>query len=182
MHRSFQPSAGMVPDVKATDLPLLYRLPWLYVFTSTVSNIGIGIAQAALSAFLAIEQQRVSSFTGKPSKDEPAVLAAAAKLSAEIDTSKAMYHRHMDTMLSCISSGAEMPMPAGLLQRTQLTSVLRGLAEQIDAMQLMLGGRGIRNDSPLTPIWLDMLAARAHPGNNPDMIAGSYGSALFAAS
>lgn len=179
-YRTYQPSPGLVPNVAATELSPLYRLPWLYLFTCSVSNIGIGIAQGALKAFLAIERVRVSSFTGKPAKEEPGVVALAARMSAEIDAAEAMYVRHLDNMLGCIEGGCAMPQGQGLLQRTQLTGVLRKLAAMIDEMQLMLGGRGIRNDSPLTPIWLDMLAARAHPGNNPEIIAASYGSLLIA--
>jgi 3-hydroxy-9,10-secoandrosta-1,3,5(10)-triene-9,17-dione monooxygenase len=34
-------------------------------------------------------------------------------------------------------------------------------------MMLLLGGRGIQRDGPLTQLWLDMNAARAHAGNDP---------------
>jgi 3-hydroxy-9,10-secoandrosta-1,3,5(10)-triene-9,17-dione monooxygenase len=148
------------------------------MFTSTVANIGIGIAQAGLQAFLAIERKRLS-FTGKPSKDDPAVMSVAARLSAAIEGSEAMLDRHISNMLEGVESATAMSMQQGLLQRTQLTSMLRDLALIIDEMQLLLGGRGIRNDSPLTRIWLDMCAARAHPGNNPDMIAPTYGKLLL---
>ncbi|MFA7553666.1 MAG: acyl-CoA dehydrogenase family protein [Spongiibacteraceae bacterium] len=177
-HRCFQPSPGIVASTDSSDLPALYQLPWLYMFTSTVANIGIGIAQAGLQAFLAIERKRLS-FTGKPSKDDPAVMSVAARLSAAIEGSEAMLDRHISNMLEGVESATAMSMQQGLLQRTQLTSMLRDLALIIDEMQLLLGGRGIRNDSPLTRIWLDMCAARAHPGNNPDMIAPTYGKLLL---
>lgn len=178
-HRTFQPTPGMVPSVTETELAPLYRLPWLYVFTSTVSNLGIGIAQSALNAFLDIERVRVSSLTGKPGKEDPAVHSAAAKMSAEIQATKTMYHHHIEQMMQHIEQGQAMPMDQGLMQRTQLTSALRKLSVIVDEMQLLLGGRGIRIDSPLTRIWLDMCAARAHPGNDPGMIAPSYGKMLL---
>jgi hypothetical protein len=46
-------------------------------------------------------------------------------------------------------------------------------------MQTVMGGRGIRNDGPLTRTWLDLTAARQHPGNNPSIPTGALGAALF---
>src|SRR5690606_8201333 len=92
-YRTHAPTPGILPTVTATQLSPLYRLPWLYVFTSTVSNLSIGMARAALAAFLDIERVRVSSLTGKAGKDDPAVHGAIARLGAEIDAVDTMYKR-----------------------------------------------------------------------------------------
>lgn len=178
-HRSFQPSPGLQPDTEETRLAPLYRLPWLYVFTSTISNVGIGIAEQALATFLTIERQRVSGFTGKTGKEDPNVQQLAATLSAEIDSAKAMYERHLTTLFDYIETPQALAIDQAMLMRTQLTSILRKLAELIDQMQQMLGGRGIRQESPFLQLWLDMCAARAHPGNDPAMMLGSYGKWLL---
>ena len=34
-------------------------------------------------------------------------------------------------------------------------------------MMLLLGGRGIQVNGPITRFWLDVMAARAHMGNDP---------------
>src|SRR5690606_11762715 len=70
-YRTHQPSPGILPTVTDSHLAPLYRLPWLYVFTSTVSNLAIGTARGALNAFLEIERVRVSSLTGKAGKEDP---------------------------------------------------------------------------------------------------------------
>lgn len=178
-HRSFQPSPGLQPDIEKTSLAPLYRLPWLYVFTSTISNVGIGIAEQALETFLNIERHRVSSFTGKTGKEDLNVQQLAATLSTEIDSAKAMYERHLTTLFDHIKAPQELAMDKAMLMRTQLTSILRKLAEHIDQMQQMLGGRGIRQESPFLQLWLDMCAARAHPGNDPAMMLSNYGKWLL---
>lgn len=178
-YRTHAPTPGILPTVTATQLSPLYRLPWLYVFTSTVSNLSIGMARAALAAFLDIERVRVSSLTGKAGKDDPAVHGAIARLGAEIDAVDTMYKRHLERMMGHINRGEDMPLADGLMQRTQLTSVVRRLAALVDEMMQLLGGRGIRLDSPLTRVWLDFCAARAHPGNDPGMIAPVYGKNLL---
>ena len=37
----------------------------------------------------------------------------------------------------------------------------------VDELMLLLGGRSIRTDSPLTRFWLDLRTARNHPGSDP---------------
>src|SRR3546814_14451578 len=91
---------------------------------------------------------------------------AAARLHAEIDAAEAMYRRHVEHMLHCVEVSASFPLEDGYLYRTQLTSVVRKLTAHVDELMLLLGGRGIRLDSPLTRVWLDMMAARANPGND----------------
>ena len=178
-YRTHQPSPGIVPTTGAGHLAPLHRLPWLYMFTSTVSNLGIGMGRAALNTFIAIERERVSILTGKAAKEDPAVHSAAARLSAEIAAMEAMYQRHIGNMMELIERNEAMSMTDGLMQRTQLTSALRRIAAIVDDMQQLLGGRGIRLDSGLVHIWLDLCAARAHPGNDPGMIAPAYGKSLL---
>jgi 3-hydroxy-9,10-secoandrosta-1,3,5(10)-triene-9,17-dione monooxygenase len=180
-YRSFQPAPGFLPELGLTHLPTLYRLPWLYMFTCSVSNLAIGAAQGALSAFIEVQKVRISAFTGQPTKDNPAVAVAIARLQAEIDTVQSQYHRHIERMLNAIDNNAAITMPEGLQMRTQLTGGLRRLASQVDELQLLLGGRGIRSESPLSRLWLDLMTARSHPGNDPAMIAPVFGNALLGA-
>src|SRR3546814_10088382 len=84
---------------------------------------------------------------------------AAARLHAEIDAAEAMYRRHIEQMLHCVEVSASFPLEDGYLYRTQLTAVVRKLAAHVDELMLLLGGRGIRMDSPLTRVWLDLTAA-----------------------
>jgi 3-hydroxy-9,10-secoandrosta-1,3,5(10)-triene-9,17-dione monooxygenase len=179
-YRSHQPAPGIVPIVgDAPDLPPFYRLPWLYLFTSSISNLGIGAARGALDKFLSVERERVSSTTGRVAREDPRVHEIAARTAAEIETSEAMYKRHIQRFMDCIERQAPLPMSEGMCYRTQLTSVIRKLAGLVDEMQVLLGGRGVHFDSPLTRVWLDLLAARAHPGNDPANIAPGFGKLLL---
>jgi hypothetical protein len=78
-----------------------------------------------------------------------------------------------------MAAGKAVAIQDALLQRVQLCSTLIRLAPLVDAMQTLLSGRGIHNSSPLTRVWLDMMAARQHPGNNPSMSEGAFNGLLF---
>ena len=74
------------------------------------------------------------------------------------------------TLIDIVARDAALPMEQAFLLRSQLTSGLRKIATLVDEMQLLMGGRGIASDGPLTAVWLDMMAARAHAGNDPSAV------------
>lgn len=177
-YRSFQPEPGIIPTGRE-DVSVLFRLPWMYIFISSVANLSIGISRAALKAFISIERSRVSRMTGKAGKEDPAVQRVIAQTDSTIHLTISMFDRHIERLSNAVSGGETMSMTEGLLLRSQLTGALRNLATLVDEMQLLLGGRGIYTTSPLTRIWLDMCAARAHPGNDPSAMEASAGKYLL---
>jgi Acyl-CoA dehydrogenase, C-terminal domain len=121
------------------------------------------------------------NIAGKAMKDDAAVLGIAARALTEADSSAAIIQRHIAQMTDAIATGTEVTMQDALLARTQLSSILGRLAAIVDAMQTLMSGRGIRNDAPLTRSWLDIMAARQHPGNDSSFSNGALASMLFAA-
>jgi 3-hydroxy-9,10-secoandrosta-1,3,5(10)-triene-9,17-dione monooxygenase len=179
-YRTLLPTAGIVPDIPATDnRSPLYQLPWLYMFTSSISNLAIGASRAALNAFLSVEKNRISTRTGKSGGGDPIVHHTASRLSAEIEAAIAMFHHHQATFQRHINNNDPMTTEQGYLLRIQVTSVMRKLSAIVDEMQLLLGARGIRVASPLTQIWLDLSAAKTHLGNDPRTSQAVFGQMLF---
>src|SRR3546814_16512526 len=97
-------------DVCSSDA--LYCLPWLYIFSSSISNFSIGAARGALRAFLAAEQARASRSRGVAGED---VIAqrAAARLHAEIDAAEPMYRPHLETLLPLFEGHQSFPFDSG---------------------------------------------------------------------
>lgn len=175
-HRLLFPGPGMVPNVSSDEsLSPLYQLPWLYIFTGGVSYLGIGACRAALNDFIEIAKSRRAILTGKAVKEDPEVNRIIAKTQGALLSATAIYQQHLARMVACVEAQEPMPESEGLLQRTQMMNVMRDLTAHVDAMRLLLGGRGVREDSPLTQRWLDMNAACAHPGNDPRAIQLLYG-------
>lgn len=181
-YRTIKLDPGIV-NVAREDRPgaRLYRLPWLYLFAASVSNFAIGAGRGALDAFLERARARVSAMTGKASKEDPNAHMAAARLHAEIETVEAMYRRHIDAMMAKVVADEPMTMAEGMLYRTQLTSALRGISSRVDDLMLLLGARAINLDSRFTRAWLDLSAARVHPGNDPNTPYALLGQGLLAA-
>jgi 3-hydroxy-9,10-secoandrosta-1,3,5(10)-triene-9,17-dione monooxygenase len=175
-YRSYAPDDGLLPAPASTGWPALYRLPWLYVFTGSVANPGIGAARGALRAFAEIARARVSGPAAKAARDDPAVQAAIGRARSEIDVSEALLKRNLARFGAAVDSGETVPLDEALLYRSQLTSTMRKLAALVDHLVLLLGGRGIFLSSPLTRVWLDLAAARAHAGNDPTATMAALGT------
>lgn len=161
--------------------PPLFRLPWLYMFTSSISNFAIGVARAALAVFLDINAVRVAGFTGKVAKEDSAVHEVAARMRVAIDEVEAMFDRHVESFLRHAAEDVPVPAEGPWLYRAGLTSAQRRLAAICDEMMVLLGGRGIFESSPFTRIWLDMMAARGHIGNTPAGAFSMLGKSLLEA-
>lgn len=178
-YRTYAPDPGVQTLGADSGLPDLYRLPWLHMFTSTISNLGVGAGRAALADFVATARTRKAAFTNTPSSEDARFLAMIGRARAEIDMVEGMAHRNFTLLIDHVAQDRPLAMDEALQIRAQLMGSLRRIAALVDEMMLLLGGRGIRTDGPLTRVWLDMAAARAHPGNDPAMVQAQLAGATF---
>lgn len=146
----------------------LYRLPWAQVFTRSVSTAAFGGARAAVDAAIAIMKDRVSTNTGKASKADPMLHAAIAKAHAQILEMEQTLRLTFDDLMTFAEQGQEIPMQKRALYAYQSSTVVRRLAELVDGMVQLLGGRAIYTSSAIIQPWLDLNAARAHVANDPN--------------
>ncbi|WP_343040091.1 hypothetical protein [Parasphingorhabdus halotolerans] len=121
---------------------------------------------------MAIMESRISSNTGKASKEDPmlhAAIAAAHAQSLEMElTQKATF----DELMEIAERGEEIPMEKRALFAYQSSTVVRRLARLVDDMMQLLGGRAIYTSSEIIQPWLDLNAARAHVANDPNNRTG----------
>lgn len=177
-YRTYVPDAGILPLPASSGLSPLYRLPWLYVFGSSISNLGVGAARGALATFTAVTRDRQGMGTG-PSRDNPRFLSVIGRVRVEIDSIERQLRDNYARLVDIVDRDAELPLDEALLYRAQLTGNLRRLAGLVDEMMLLLGARGIQRDGPLTQVWLDLCAARSHAGNDPAAVHAQIAGELL---
>jgi 3-hydroxy-9,10-secoandrosta-1,3,5(10)-triene-9,17-dione monooxygenase len=168
-HRTHKASDGFAcanPGQAENDGPL-YRLPWAQVFIRSVSTAAFGGARAAINAAMAIMESRVSTNTGKASKADPMLHAAIAKAHAQILEMELTHQATFDTLMAKSESGEPITLEERALYAYQSSTVVRRLAELVDGMVQLLGGRAIYMSSAIIQPWLDLNAARAHVANDP---------------
>jgi 3-hydroxy-9,10-secoandrosta-1,3,5(10)-triene-9,17-dione monooxygenase len=171
-HRTYAPDSGLMPLRADSGYSDLYRMPWLHLFTSTVSNLGIGAARGALAAFVDVTRTRIGYGGTGRTRENPLVLSAISRTAAMIDRSEVLSRRNLERFMEHVAADTVPTMAEATLYRAQLTGMMRETAEAVDELMLLTGARGIRTDSLITKFWLDVSAARAHFGNDP---ATAYG-------
>ena len=166
-HRSIDGFLCQNPGQEVNTGPL-YSLPWAQVFTRSVSTAAFGGAQAAINAGLAIMQDRVSTNTGKASKQDPILHAALARAISEKQEMETTLRLTFDELMGYAERGEAIPMEKRAFFTYQSSTVVRRLARLIDDVVQLFGGRAIYLTSEIIQPWLDIKAARAHVANDPN--------------
>ena len=166
-HRAIDGFLCQNPGQAANDGPL-YRLPWAQVFVRSVSTAAFGGARAAVKAAMNIMQDRVSTNTGKAAKADPMLHAAISKAHAQILEMELTLKTTFDDLMQIAEMGQPIPMEKRALYTYQSSNVVRRLAELIDGIVQLLGGRAVYMSSEIIQPWLDLHAGRAHVANDPN--------------
>ena len=146
----------------------LFNLPWAQVFVRSVSTAAFGGARAAVNAAIEIMQNRVSTNTGKAAKADPFLQAAIAKAHAQIIEMETTLRQTFDELMAYAERGEAIPMAKRALFAYNSSTVVRRLADLVNGMMELLGGRAIYMTSPIIQPWLDLNAGRAHVANDPN--------------
>ena len=170
-HKAIDGFTGNNPGL-AENTAALYTLPWAQVFTRSVSTAAFGGARAALNAAVDIMLSRVSTNTFKASKADPILHAAIAKAKAQIIEMETTLRVTFDDLMDHAERGEEIPMAQRAFYVYQSSTVVRRLADLIDDIVQLLGGRAIYMTSEIIQPWLDLNAGRAHVANDPNNRTG----------
>ncbi len=166
-HRSVDGFLGTNPGQKENNGPL-YTIPWAQVFIRSVSSSAFGGARGAINAAMTIMQNRISTNTGKASRVDPMLHAAIAAAHAQTLEMELTLKTIFDEVMALAERGEPIPMEKRALFAYQSSSVVRRLAQLIDGIVQLLGGRAIYMTSEIIQPWLDLQAARAHVANDPN--------------
>lgn len=176
-HRSVDGFLCANPGQETNTGPL-YTLPWAQVFMRSVSTAAFGGARAAITAAREIAASRVSTNTGKASKDDPFLMAAIARAHAEVSEMETTLRVTFEDLMDIAERGEAIPMEKRTLYAYNSASVVRRMADLVDDMVKLLGGRAIYNSSPILQPWLDLHAGRAHVANDPANRTGDVVGAM----
>lgn len=165
-HRAVDGFMCQNPGQEVNEGPL-YSLPWAQVFVRSVSTAAFGGARAAINAAMKIMEDRISTNTGKASKDDPILQAAISAAHAQSLEMELTLEATFNDLLEIAERGEDIPMEKRALYAYQSSTVVRRLAALVDDMVELLGGRAIYMSSEIIQPWLDIKAARAHVANDP---------------
>lgn len=154
----------------------LYRLPFGQLFVRSVSTSCIGIAEAALDAFIATASKRVGAGDGAKVAIDPQVQRVCAEAAVTIDELKLVLRRNIASLHEYAERGEQAPVPLRVRYRFESSHAADRCTKLVSTLFNATGGRAIFLGHPLQRAWLDVNAARAHYANNPDKPARNLGA------
>lgn len=153
----------------------LYKLPFGQIFVRAVSTAAIGGLQGALDCFQDFAGAHTGNMGAKTAEQVPAQMAVA-DTAVVIDEMKLALKRNFESLLDGIRTNQPVSLNDRLMYRYQAALVVERCAKQAYQLHSACGGRGIFLDFPLVRFFMDILTARAHYANNPDIFGRNFGA------
>lgn len=153
----------------------LYKLPFGQIFVRAVSTAAIGGLQGALNCFKDFGSAHTGNMGAKTAEQVPAQMAVA-DTSVAIDEMKLTLKRNFESLLDGIRLNKPVGLNDRLMYRYQAALVVERSAQRAYQLHSACGGRGIFLDFPLVRFLMDILTARAHYANNPDIFGRNFGA------
>lgn len=172
-HKASDGFMGTNPGRDTFTAPL-YKLPFGQIFVRAVSTAAIGGLQGALNCFKDFGAVRVGNMGAKTSEQVPAQMAVADTAVA-IDEMKTTLKRNFGELMDAAKQGRMIDLNDRLLYRYQASLVVERCAKHAYQLHSACGGAGIFSDFPMIRYFMDILSARAHYANNPDIFGRNFG-------
>lgn len=163
----------------AVNTAPLYRLPFAQIFVRAVSTASLGALQGAIGHFRAYAAKLVSLNTGQKTTEDTGAQMACAEAEAAYDEMRTVLLRNFERMMTLARAGEPLPLDTRVAYRYQSAAVPERCANHVNRLLRYCGGRGIYLNNPITRIFMDVHAARAHVANNVDPYGRNYGGMLM---
>ncbi|MBT6244591.1 MAG: flavin-dependent monooxygenase [Gammaproteobacteria bacterium] len=155
----------------------MYSIPWAQMFVRVVTTPAIGAARHALKLFTTGAGN--SSTDPTKLRDDPDIASRVAETANDIDVAETILFRNFKQMLAAIESGQEISMSDRAHYRYQASIVIDRMAQAVQRLFEVAGGRSVFNGAEIQNIWRDINIARAHVANNPTPFARNLGNMLL---
>ena len=172
---SFMDTGRCYGPGQAVNTGPLYKLPFASVFSCSISNPVLGMAQGAYEAYVGWTKERVRASTGGKAADDSFNQLRIAEAASRIDGAVLQIERNLEEELDYATKGEKIPMPLRVrVRRDQVNATGAGIVA-VDRLFESAGGRALRTGTPIQRFWRDAHAGRVHAINDPEKALAMYG-------
>ena len=172
---SFMDTGRCYGPGQAVNTGPLYRLPFASVFSCSISNPVLGMAQGAYESYVSWTRERVRASTGGKAADDSFNQLRIADAASRIDGAVLQLERNLEEEYDYAVKGEKIPMPLRVrVRRDQVNATGAGIAA-VDRLFESAGGRALRSGTPIQRFWRDAHAGRVHAINDPEKALAMYG-------
>jgi 3-hydroxy-9,10-secoandrosta-1,3,5(10)-triene-9,17-dione monooxygenase len=168
---------GAAPGIKLHDSPV-YRAPFPQILPIPLVGVPLGLAQAALDAYLASLRGKLKDFPDERIAEQAAVFARISDAHAEVEAATGLVLNVAAEMDAAVDGSKTPPLDRAryLRNAAYAASLCRhAVASLFEAS----GGSGVYDTFELQRIWRDVNSAAAHNAFMRDKLDPAFGRALL---
>ena len=168
---------GVAPGIKLHDSPI-YRAPFPQILPMPLAGVPLGLAQAALDAFLATFHGKVKDFPDERLAEQASVFSRISDAHAEVEAATGLVLK-VAAEIDETPDGSKMsPLDRARYVRNAAYAASR-CRHAVASLFEASGGSGIYDTSELQRIWRDVNSAAAHNAFMRDKLDPAFGRALL---
>lgn len=121
----------------------LYRLTTYQIYGSAFASVALGIARAALDAFMQIAKTKVPMLGSKPLRDNPVVQSKVAVAEAQWQAARAFLHKALAEMWEAVCRGEDASLQQRAALRLAAVHATHQAKEVVETAYHFAGGTAI---------------------------------------
>jgi alkylation response protein AidB-like acyl-CoA dehydrogenase len=130
--------------------------------SQALSIVGLGVARAAIDAFMEIASGRTSLVGGSSFANRPSAQAELAKAEAALRSARVFMYAQTEEAFAILSAGGEIDQETFVLLRLAATNAATVSADVAQRIYKISGTTGIYRDNPLGRALQDALVVAQH--------------------
>jgi alkylation response protein AidB-like acyl-CoA dehydrogenase len=140
----------------------LYRFPVFGLLALGVSAVTLGIARAAIDAFVELASTKKPSGGGRVLRDRELVQVDLARAEASLRAARALVHETIDDVTHRVASGAAMTLADKASLRLAATHATERATFAVDVVQRLAGSTSVYEAHPFARFHRDVHVATQH--------------------
>ncbi len=140
----------------------LYRASILNVFSPAVAAVALGIARAAIDAFVELASGKMPVFTTTVLRDRPTVQAQVGQAEALVRSARALLFEVAGSLWESMCAGDALTDEQQALVRLACANTAKSCAEAVDIVYTMGGATSVYESSKLERCFRDVHVVTQH--------------------
>jgi len=144
----------------------LYAAPFITLFGVALASVPIGIARAAIDAFIALAEAKTPMGATVRLRDKPAAQTDLGRAEALLRSARAFLFEAVRELWATLEAGDVPSMPQRAAARLAAAHAAASSAQAVDLLFNAAGGTALYEHNPLERCFRDVHATTQHIGTN----------------
>ena len=155
------------PDAPSRLADPLYRLPVMALMDSVMATVPVGIARAAIDAFVELAGGKQAHGLGTAQANRPTVQADVGRAEAVLRSARAWLYDTVEEAWAEVQAGREVAVQHTALMRLARANTLTASVQAVDLMFAAAGGSAVYASHPIERCFRDVHVVAQHTALNP---------------